>query len=89
LSVPNIYGKISRYSKVRVKALDEHGQPTRVTAEGFLARIFQHEIDHTNGIVFIDHLKDQPEVFFGLNADGKLEPLDYDRDVKANAKLWD
>jgi len=88
LSVPNVYGKVSRYPKVKVKALDETGRPFRVTAEDFLARIFQHEIDHTNGIVFIDHIKDQPEAFFRLNADGKLNPLDYTKDIKDNKKLW-
>jgi peptide deformylase len=88
LSVPNIYGKVPRASKVKVKALDINGREFRVTAEGFLARIFQHEIDHTNGIVFIDHIKDQPEAFFRLNDDGKLEPLDYEKDVEQNSILW-
>src|SRR5665213_2569161 len=46
LSVPNIYGKVPRYTKVRVKALNLNGKEFRVTAEGFLARIFQPEIDH-------------------------------------------
>ena len=53
LSVPDIYGKVPRYSKVRVRAQDLDGRFFRVTAEGFLARVFQHEIDHTNGKVFI------------------------------------
>lgn len=88
LSVPNIYGKVRRYSKVRVKALGLDGKSFRVTAEGFLARIFQHEIDHTNGIVFIDHIKDDSEAFFKLNDDGKLTKLDYD-DVKTDSILWE
>lgn len=88
LSVPNVYGKVKRYKKVKVKALDINGKEFRVTAEGFLARIFQHEIDHTNGMVFIDHLKDDPEAFFALQDDGKLTPLDYD-EVMANKELWD
>jgi peptide deformylase len=62
LSVKNIYGKVPRYTKVRVKALGVNGREFRVTAEGFLARIFQHEIDHTNGIVFIDHIQDDAEI---------------------------
>src|SRR5438270_3630877 len=49
LSVPNIYGKVPRHEKVKVKALDINGKVFRVTAEGFLARICQHEIDLTNG----------------------------------------
>lgn len=88
LSVPDVYGKVPRYKKVKVKALDENGKVFRATAEDFLARIFQHEIDHCNGIVFIDHIKDKPEAFFRLKADGKLEPLDYDKDIKVNKKLW-
>ncbi len=88
LSVPDIYGKVPRYTKVRVRAQDENGKYFRVTAEGFLARIFQHEIDHTNGIVFIDRIKEVPEAFFTLRADGKLEKIDYEKDVKNNSILW-
>lgn len=88
LSVPNIYGKVARYEKVKVKALDINGREFRVTAEGFLARIFQHEIDHTNGIVFIDHIKDNDQAFYELDSDGKLQPLDYTKDVANNSILW-
>ncbi len=87
LSVPNVYGKVPRHSKVKVKALDLGGKQFRVTAEGFLARIFQHEIDHTNGIVFIDHIRNNPQAFFQLDADGKLKPLDYSN-VEKNPILW-
>jgi peptide deformylase len=88
LSVTDIYGKVPRYSKVRVKALNEHGKPVRVTAEGFLARVFQHEIDHTKGVMFIDHIKDNSEAFYHLGEDGHLEELDYEKDVKENSILW-
>jgi peptide deformylase len=88
LSVPNIYGKVPRYSKVKVKALSLQGKEFRVKAEGFLARVFQHEVDHCNGIVFIDHIKEKPEAFFQLDEDGKLQPLDYEQDVKNNHILW-
>lgn len=88
LSVPDVYGKVPRYPKVKVKALDENGKIFRITAEGFLARIFQHEIDHTNGLVFIDHIKDQPNAFFQLDKNGKLQPLDYKKDVEKNSILW-
>lgn len=89
LSVPNVYGKVPRHSKVKVKAMDLDGREFRVTAEGFLARIFQHEIDHTNGIVFIDHIRDDPEAFFRLKDDGGLEQLNYETDVKDNSLLWE
>ena len=88
LSIKDIYGKVPRYSKVRVKAQTLDGQERRLTAKGFLARVFQHEIDHTNGIVFIDHIKDKPEAFYKLAKDGKLEELDYEKDVKNNSLLW-
>jgi peptide deformylase len=89
LSIRDIYGKVPRYDKVRVKALDIDGKEFRVTADGFLARIFQHEIDHTNGIVFIDHIKDNPEAFFTLGADGHLNALDYEQDIAQSRVLWD
>jgi len=88
LSIKDVYGKVPRHTKVKVKALDINGREFRVTAEGFLARIFQHEIDHTNGIVFIDHIKDNPEAFFNLGEDGKLKQLDYDKDIKDSHILW-
>jgi len=88
LSIKDIYGKVPRYNKVKVKALDQNGNEFRVTAEGFLARIFQHEIDHTNGKVFIDHIKDDPEAFYKLGKDGHLEEMDYETHVKNNSLLW-
>lgn len=88
LSVKDIYGKVPRYTKVRVKALDTDGRPFRVTAEGFLARIFQHEIDHTKGVVFIDHIKEKEDAFFNLTAEGNLIQLDYEKDVRNNRILW-
>ena len=88
LSVPDIYGKVPRYEKVRIRALNRQGHEIRVTAEGFLARVFQHEIDHTNGIVFIDLIKDKPEAFFKLRDDGQLQKLDYEKDVRKNNILW-
>lgn len=87
LSVRDIYGKVPRYEKVRVKALDQHGKEFRITLEGFLARIMQHEIDHTNGIVFIDHIKDDEKAFYHLEKSGKLKQMDYEKDIK-NSGLW-
>jgi peptide deformylase len=88
LSVSKIYGMIPRYSKVRVKALDLNGNEIRFKAEGFLARVIQHEIDHTNGIVFIDHIRDQTEAFYTLDEKGELQPLDYDEHIKDSTILW-
>lgn len=84
LSVTDIYGKVPRYSKVRLRALDEEGRQIRVKASGFLARVFQHEVDHTNGIMFVDHIKDKKDAFYILAADGKLEPLSYEKVKQQN-----
>ena len=79
LSVRDIYGKVPRYTKIRLKALDETGREIRIRAEGFLARVFQHEVDHTRGVVFVDHIKDKPDAFYELTSEGKLEQLDYEQ----------
>ena len=89
LSVGGFYGKVPRHSKIRVRALDIDGNEIRLKAEGFLARVIQHEIDHTNGIVFVDHIRDKTDAFYRLNTKGELEPLDYDSHVKNNHELWD
>ncbi|PKL31687.1 peptide deformylase [Candidatus Saccharibacteria bacterium HGW-Saccharibacteria-1] len=89
LSVPGVYGKVPRYSKIRVKALDIDGHEVRFKVDGFLGRVIQHEIDHINGIVFIDHIKDDKDAFYKLDEDGELQPLDYDKYVKNNSILWD
>jgi peptide deformylase len=89
LSVRDIYGKVPRYTKIRVKAINIEGEEVRFKAEGFLARVIQHEIDHTQGIVFIDHIKDQSDAFYTLDEKGELQPLDYDEHVKNNHILWD
>ena len=88
LSIRDIYGKVPRYTKVKVDAIDENGKAFRINAEGFLARVFQHEIDHTNGIVYIDHIQDNSEAFYRLNDDGKLTPLDYELQIKDSKDLW-
>lgn len=87
LSIKNLYGHVPRYDKVKVKALDLSGKEFRITAEGFMARTLQHEIDHTNGIVYIDHIKDDPEAFFNLDDEGHLLPVDYE-EVSKSTILW-
>ena len=52
LSVPGLVGEVERLEKIQVKGLNRRGQPMKVKAKGWLARIFQHEIDHINGVVF-------------------------------------
>ena len=88
LSIKDIYGRVPRYNKVKVKALDINGSEFRITAEGFLARVLQHEIDHTNGIVFIDHIKNVEDAYFKLDHKGHLEPLSYEQDIRTSNILW-
>jgi len=54
LSIPGLLGEVERHAEVQVKGLNRHGKPMKVKAKGWLARIFQHEIDHLNGVLFTD-----------------------------------
>ena len=56
LSVPGVGVKVKRFKKVTVEALDEYGNAVHIEAEDLLATVFQHEVDHLNGILFIDRL---------------------------------
>lgn len=54
LSLPGYYGEVERSRAVTIRGFTPEGEPTQIKAEGWLARIFQHEVDHLNGILFID-----------------------------------
>ena len=54
LSIPGLVGEVERHAAVQVRGLNRHGKPMKVKAEGWLARIFQHEIDHLNGVLFTE-----------------------------------
>ena len=56
LSIPEVYEEVERPDRVRVRFLDRDGNPQEIEADGLLATCLQHEIDHTNGILFIDHI---------------------------------
>lgn len=58
LSIPGYIGEVMRHPSVTVKGLDRTGKEVRIKAFDFLARIFQHEIDHLDGVLFIDHIQD-------------------------------
>jgi len=88
LSIKNIYGRVPRHSKVRVKAKNLKGKEFNMKLEGFLARIMQHEVDHTKGVMYVDRIKDNADAFFLMGADGKLTDLDYETDIKDNEELW-
>jgi len=54
LSIPGLVGEVERHAEVQVKGINRHGKPMKVKAKGWLARIFQHEIDHLNGVLFTE-----------------------------------
>jgi peptide deformylase len=54
LSIPGFVGEVERSSSVTVRAQNKHGQPVRIKAQGWLARIFQHEVDHLDGVLYTD-----------------------------------
>jgi peptide deformylase len=67
LSIPGMAGEVERPLSIVVKGMNRHGKPVKVKASGWLARIFQHEIDHLDGILFVDRanvvwkIEDRPE----------------------------
>lgn len=63
LSIPGYLGEVERHDGIRVRGKDRHGKKVRLTLEGWTARIFQHEIDHLDGVLFLDKLT-APENFW-------------------------
>jgi len=64
LSVPDLVGEVERYTSIVISGLDRQGKKQKIHSTGWLARIFQHETDHLNGILFVDRAKKiwKPEV---------------------------
>ena len=58
LSIPGYIGEVARRERITVEGLDEKGNPVRLKVEGYLARVFQHEIDHLDGVLYTDRLTD-------------------------------
>ena len=58
LSIPDFRGRVPRWRKLRVDALDRKGKKIKITAEGFVARVIQHEFDHLMGKVYLDRMLD-------------------------------
>lgn len=88
LSVPTVYGMVPRHTKVKVKAKLEDGTEVRIKATDELARTLLHEIDHLNGVLFIDHIKGVKDAFYEMNDKGDLVPVDYDEIIADNEQLW-
>jgi len=62
LSIPGYLGTVDRFEKITIESLDRNGKAQRIKAEGWLARVFQHEIDHLDGRLYIDIAKEVWEV---------------------------
>ena len=63
LSFPNMFGKVERYKKITVKALGINNKEIKFDAEGLEARVIQHELDHLDGILFVDRLTGSKEIY--------------------------
>ena len=63
LSIPGWVGEVERHRSIVVEALDEEGRELRIEAEGLLARVLQHEIDHCEGVLFIDRIEDPEKIW--------------------------
>lgn len=61
LSIPGIAGNVKRAQQITVKAIDLDNKPIRIKADGYLAVVLQHEIDHLDGVLFTDHIEDPRE----------------------------
>jgi peptide deformylase len=65
LSVPFLWGgEVPRYRRIRVRAINDKGKPVEFEAEGFHARVLQHEIDHLDGLVYLDRMADMKSLSY-------------------------
>ncbi|MBT9130446.1 MAG: Peptide deformylase 2 [candidate division WS2 bacterium] len=64
LCLPRLYGKVKRHQEVKLKALNEKGEPFVMDLKGLSARVIQHEIDHLDGILFMDRMEDPTQLYY-------------------------
>ena len=62
LSIPEIRALVPRYENIKISFIDQQGKPQMLLADGFIARVFQHEYDHLNGLVFLDRVDDNKDI---------------------------
>ncbi|MBK8903388.1 MAG: peptide deformylase [Anaerolineaceae bacterium] len=89
LSIPGYVGEVERAYAVRVRAQDRRGKPLKLRLKGWTARIFQHEIDHLNGVLYIDKLTDREnfwtdEEYYQMRQ-AEVEAEDTEEDVEETA----
>jgi peptide deformylase len=75
LSIPGLRGLVPRHRRVKLKARDLEGRPLSLTADGFHARVLQHEIDHLDGIVFLDRMPSMASLAFEREWERQLAGL--------------
>lgn len=80
LSIPGYYGEITRADSVTAKGLDINGKAIRIKGEGLLSQALEHEIDHLDGVLYVDHLESQEKLH-------KLEPEDGTQEQAPESKI--
>jgi peptide deformylase len=85
LSIPEIRGVVPRYARVRYRGLDAEGRPATGEAQGFHARVLQHEVDHLDGILFLDRMTDLATLAFESELHHLLSQSDADADPDEGA----
>jgi peptide deformylase len=76
LSIPGLRGLVPRHRRIKVKARDFEGNPLSLTADGFHARVLQHEFDHLNGVVFVDRMTSSLSLAFEAEWERYLLPAE-------------
>jgi len=79
LSVPGWAGEVERHEQIAVKGLDRHGRKIKLETSGWLARIFQHEIDHLDGVLFTDHIQDPDKIWQVTEGEEELAEIEAKR----------
>jgi peptide deformylase len=80
LSIPDLRGLVPRFARVRLEALDREGRPYTLEAEGFHARVIQHECDHLEGRVYLDRMRDMRTLSFIKEFEDHVAPADEERE---------
>lgn len=75
MSVHGVHAKVPRYPKIKVKALDEDGNEVRFTARGYEAKVIQHEVDHVNGLLFLDRALTEDQGGYFREYDSKTDQV--------------
>jgi peptide deformylase len=87
LSVPELYGLVKRHDRVKVEAKLLDGSDVKIKVDGHLARTMLHEIDHLDGVLFVDKIRGKKKAFARLQKDGALVPIDY-AEIENDKNIW-